>query len=218
MQLILGVVAQIPVLGAIANYLLQGPFELGLCFILLALLQNKPTDCSMLFDGFKMFGTALATFLLKLIFTLLWTLLLIIPGIIASYRYSQAFYIIASGRQNEAMAAIDDSIEIMNGHKMRLFSLDVHFVFLSVLVALPFGAFLCLAYYMQGSYSDSFILPIMLFFFGFIYAVAMIFWITPYWMAARAAFYVDLVGSSNGLAVDPAYDTGNDTVNCGSST
>lgn len=78
------------------------------------------------------FGPECITFVLTSIFTFLWSLLLIIPGIIKSYSYSMSAYIVndmvASGKQVGATDGIRASRELMDGHKMDLFIFDLSFL------------------------------------------------------------------------------------------
>ena len=61
------------------------------------------------------------------IFTFLWTLLLIIPGIIAGIRYSMTIYIMLDKPEYTAKEAMTESIQIMKGHKMQLFGYSLLF-------------------------------------------------------------------------------------------
>ena len=74
------------------------------------------------------FITVLVTSIVIGIFTALWSLLLIIPGIIASYRYRMAMYIIHDDPEVGIMEAIRKSKQMMVGHKMDLFVLDLSFI------------------------------------------------------------------------------------------
>ena len=85
----------IPVLGMIASLVLSGPFFLGVCIFFLAISRGQEKRIAMLFEGFENFGTAFCAQLLTTIYIFLWMLLLIIPGIIAGYKYSQTFFIVA---------------------------------------------------------------------------------------------------------------------------
>ena len=60
--------------------------------------------------------------------TLLWGMLLIVPGIIASYRYRQGLYILLDHPEMSVMECIRASKHMMDGHKMELFWLDVSFL------------------------------------------------------------------------------------------
>lgn len=85
--------SSIPFIGSLAPLIIAGPFALGLATFFLGLVREQEVQFSMLFDGFQNFGTALLAYVLMTIFILLWMLLLIIPGIIAAYAYSQTFFI-----------------------------------------------------------------------------------------------------------------------------
>ena len=52
------------------------------------------------------------------VYTALWTLLLIVPGIIKGYSYSMAYYVMAENPSISAGEAISRSMKLMNGHKM----------------------------------------------------------------------------------------------------
>jgi len=88
-----------------------------------------------------------------IIFTVLWTLLLIIPGIIAAISYSMTFFIMADDDSIDAMAAIDKSKAMMNGYKMKYFRMNLRFLGWSLLCFLTLGiGFLWLIPYMYVSY------------------------------------------------------------------
>ena len=77
--------------------------------------------------------------ILTMIFTFLWTLLFIIPGIIKAYAYSMAYYIKADNPTYTATQAIDESQRMMRGHKFELFVLDLSFIGWYIVGALCFG-------------------------------------------------------------------------------
>jgi uncharacterized membrane protein len=106
----------------------------------------------MLFVGFRYFGKALALYFLMLLFVLLWMLLLIIPGIIAGFSYSQAWYLLANDPSLGAMEAIGRSKAMMQGHKGRLFCLALRFIGWGLLCVLTLGiGLLWLVPYMSTS-------------------------------------------------------------------
>ena len=73
------------------------------------------------------------------IFVVLWSLLLVIPGIIASYSYAMAPYILYENPGMRPMAAIKASKELMRGNKWRLFCLQFSFIGWALLCALTAG-------------------------------------------------------------------------------
>ena len=68
---------------------------LGLAILFLALARRQDARVSQVFAGFQNFVTALLAYLLIILFVWLWSLLLVIPGIIAALAYSMSFFIIA---------------------------------------------------------------------------------------------------------------------------
>ena len=67
----------------------------------------------------------------------LWSLLFIIPGIIKSFSYAMAPYILAEHPEMTASEAITESRHMMDGNKWRLFCLDFSFIGWSLLCSLP---------------------------------------------------------------------------------
>lgn len=136
--------------GSLIGLIIGGPFSLGLSIFVLSVSRNQDPKYKQLFDGFKEFGTALGSYLLRLMFTVLWSLLLIIPGIIASISYSMTFYIIADDKSIGPLEAIRKSKNMMYGYKMKFFLLQLRFVGWAVLSVLTLGiGFLWLIPYIE---------------------------------------------------------------------
>lgn len=92
-----------------------------------------------LFCTVRYFFKALGlTFMIGLLITL-WTCLLVIPGIIAEYRYSQAVFIMAEDPRKGIMQCIRESKEMMVGHKMDLFVLHLSFIPWLLLIVVTCG-------------------------------------------------------------------------------
>lgn len=86
------------------------------------------------------------------LFTMLWWLLLIIPGIIASFRYVMAPYIIAENPEIGILEAITKSKEMMKGYKWKYFCLQFSFFGWALLGVLTFGiGMLWITPYMQAT-------------------------------------------------------------------
>ena len=104
---------------------------IGMSFVILYvkfLRGEKENAISNLFTCFKDYGKFLGTSLLVVVFTFLWTLLLIIPGIIKSYAYSMTFFIVHDDSAIGSNDAIELSMKMMKGNKMKLFLLDLSFI------------------------------------------------------------------------------------------
>lgn len=109
----------IPHVGVICVLLVAGAFRLSACIFFLNYNRGGVPEIGMLFAGFKWFGNTLATYLLITLFTFLWLLLLIVPGIIAALSYSQAFYLLADNPELGPMEAIRQSKQLMDGRKWK---------------------------------------------------------------------------------------------------
>lgn len=125
---ITGICGAIPYIGFIISLVIMGPMTLGLNIFFLKLKRQEAPVIENLFDGFKRFAPSLVLYILVNVFTFLWSLLFIIPGIIASIRYSQAFLIMADNPDISAMEAINRSKEMMQGNKGKYFCLYISFI------------------------------------------------------------------------------------------
>jgi uncharacterized membrane protein len=154
-SIICGLPGYIPYLGAIISILLSGPLTLGLATCFLKLVRHEPFMFENLFDGFKKFSSSVIAQLLITIFVFLWSLLLLIPGIIAYYRYSMVFYILSDNPEISAMDALKRSKEMMVGFKWKLFCLHLSFIGWALLGILTLGiGYLWLTPYIYGSIAN----------------------------------------------------------------
>lgn len=132
--------ASIPVVGGIASVLIVNPvFSISVVIIYLNLTQYMTPEIGELFAHFNKFWAAFKVTFFTGLFTALWSLLFVIPGIIKAYAYSMAMYILAENPEIGALEAISRSKAMMNGHKMELFVLHLSFVGWYLLCAVTFG-------------------------------------------------------------------------------
>lgn len=128
--------------GTMIATVLSGTFSYGMARATYYCATDRKWDIFHVFRGFKeWFGpSALLGFLVNA-FTTLWSLLLIVPGVIKSYAYSMSFYIAQEhgGEGNGVIECMRSSKEMMNGYKKQLFLLDLSFVGWYLLGALCFG-------------------------------------------------------------------------------
>ncbi len=94
----------------------------------LARLKGKELGFQGLFCRMRSFGKAFLLYLLIMLRVLAWSLLLIVPGIIAAMRYSLAPYYLAEDPTRGVNECIQKSKATMNGAKMSLFMLLLSFV------------------------------------------------------------------------------------------
>tara|TARA_Y100000588_G_scaffold17576_1_gene18251 strand:+ start:212 stop:847 length:636 start_codon:yes stop_codon:yes gene_type:complete len=161
------VLGLIPFVGGIASLIISGPIQLGLTIFYVSFIRAGAPDFNKFFEGFQDFGRALAAFLLVSLFTIGWTLLLVIPGIIAAYRYSQTFYVLMDDPDISAIDAIRKSSDMMSGAKMKLFMLHLSFIGWALLTIVTFGigqlflipyVFVAQAFFyedLKGAYTDA---------------------------------------------------------------
>ena len=134
--------------------LLALPLSWGLTVSLLRNHREESVDLENLFDGFRggRYTRVFCALFLVNLFTFLWALLLIIPGIIKAFSYALTPYIIMDEPELTARQAITRSCEIMEGRRWKLFCLYLSFIGWGILCLLTFGiGFLWLVPYMNAS-------------------------------------------------------------------
>lgn len=92
-----------------------------------------------LFLGIRYIFKILGLSIMISIFVILWSLLLIVPGIIASFRYTQAVFILAENPEKGIMQCIRESKEMMRNHKFEYFVLDLSFLLWILLMIVTVG-------------------------------------------------------------------------------
>lgn len=128
-------------LSAIYVMLIAGSLELGQCILFLAAFRKHDIKATDIFLGFERFGKALMLLIYQTVFIMLWTFLLIIPGIIAAYRYSQAFYILADDPDKSIKQCMDESKAMMRGNKWKRFVLELSYIGWLILAYFPAAFF-----------------------------------------------------------------------------
>lgn len=180
------------VLG-IVQFVISGAAKFGYAIFNLNLVDGKEARFSDLFSQFGRIGSGIIMNLLMGIFTFLWSLLFIIPGIIKSYSYAMTPFILAEHPELSENAAITRSRELMDGNKWRLFCMMFSFIGWELLISAPFlvaMTLLCLMYF-GGTYAM--IAGVLVFFaVSFVLLFVGQLFLVPYQHAALAAFYRDI--------------------------
>lgn len=138
----------------------------GFTIFLLNTLRNRQPCFANLLDGFGFWWKLLILNLLQSLLIGLWSLLLIVPGVMAHYRYAQALYILIDDPTKSPVQCLRESKSMMNGHKMELFKLDLSFLGWYLLEMIPYVG----------------------------YAVQV--WTVPYVGMTKALYYETLLGSN----------------------
>ena len=115
------------------------PVSWSFYIIFLNLKRGSNIGVSNLFDGYKDYKRIFCTYLLEGIYILLWTLLFIIPGIIKALSYSMTPYILKDYPDLKNNAAIEKSMQMMEGHKSELFVLTLTFIGWYIISILTLG-------------------------------------------------------------------------------
>ena len=112
---------------ALVLYVLGSVINLGYARFNLTLIEGGSPEIGTLFSYFPHFKTAFCARFLTGLYAFLWGLLLIFPGIYASYGYAMTPYILAENPDLTAREAISRSKQLMHKHRLELFMLDVSF-------------------------------------------------------------------------------------------
>ena len=180
------------VIWLIVTIVIGGAGKLGYATFNLKLVDNKDVALADLFSQFHRLGDGFCMNFLMGLYTLLWTLLFIIPGLIKTYSYAMTPYILAENPGMTATDAITESRRIMDGNKWRLFCLGFSFIGWGLLCAAPtlIALFIVsrIAIETQSLAVLLWIIPASIpSFIGSLF-------LTPYQEAAWAAFYRDVSG------------------------
>jgi len=139
-------------IATIYSLLISGPMILGYAMFCISLFRKRETSPAEVLYGFERFVKSFGLYIVISLFIFLWALLLIIPGIIAAYRYSMSFYILADNPDMGIMEALNRSKIMMRGNKWKLFCLNLSFIGWAILCVLSFGVgFLWLIPYVEVS-------------------------------------------------------------------
>lgn len=129
----------IPGVGLAVSIIVTPAFALSTIRIYLMVVRGGTPEVKNCFDGFDDFFSAFKVTFLVGIYTFLWSLLFIIPGIVKGYSYSMAMYVLADNKGKSARECIAESKAMMEGHKMELFVLDLSFIGWYLLCSLTCG-------------------------------------------------------------------------------
>lgn len=138
-SIVAGGLSAIPFIGGLCSLFIGLPIAYGFTIVMLGVCRGKEIDFGVLFEGFQDYARIFVTKLLQGIYTALWALLLVIPGIIKSYSYAMTDFILKDEPEMKNNAAIEKSMAMMEGNKMKLFMLDLSFIGWAILAIFTFG-------------------------------------------------------------------------------
>lgn len=149
-----GGLAAIPFIGTLCALFVGLPIAYGFAILMYGVFKGKDIDFGVLFEGFQDYARIFVTKLLQAVYTALWALLLVVPGVIKHYSYAMTDYILKDEPELKNNAAIERSMAMMEGYKMKLFMLDLSFIGWAILCVFTMGiGYLFLQPYMQVSHA-----------------------------------------------------------------
>ena len=182
------------VIWLLVTLFIGGAGKLGYAKFNLNLVDHKYADFHDLFSQFHRWTTGFCMNFLMGLYTILWTFLFIVPGIIKAYSYAMTPYILSEHPDMTANEAITESRRIMDGNKWRLFCLSISFIGWDILCALPAiisGSIMTVIAVRTESVAMLIAtVPVV------ILMSAGILFLRPYREAAYAAFYRDVSGAA----------------------
>lgn len=128
------------VIGTALSILLFNPLQVGGCAFFLENAWIDSAGPGLLLQAFKHnYKNTILTMFLRNLYTVLWTLLFVIPGIVKAYEYRMIPYLLAEHPEMSHQDAFYESKRMMTGYKMEAFVLDLSFIGWSLLSACTFG-------------------------------------------------------------------------------
>lgn len=141
-------------IAAVIYFALGSFIGVGYAKFNLNLVDKKNAAFETLFEYFSYWKTTTIARLLRALYVFLWSLLFIIPGIVAGFSYAMTDYILAEDPELTADEAISQSKSMMMGNKWRFFCLQFSFIGWDILATLAFGVgHLWLTPYKQAAYA-----------------------------------------------------------------
>lgn len=152
------VLGSIPGGGLVVSVIITPAFSLSLMRVYLMVAQGEKPEVKDTFSGFDDFWSAFKVTFLVGLYTFLWSLLFVIPGIIKTFSYSMSLYILAENKGKSAKECIKESMEMTDGHKMELFVLGLSFIGWALLGMITLGiAYIWITPYMQATYTNAYL-------------------------------------------------------------
>ena len=135
-----GVAGAFPPLALVVSIIVTPAFSISIIRVYQELARGgKKPEAKDAFAGFDDFWTGFKALFLVGLFTFLWSLLFVIPGIIKSFSYSQTMMIVAENKGISAREAINRSKAMMDGRKMDYFVLGLSFIGWGLLCCITLG-------------------------------------------------------------------------------
>ena len=197
LAILMGVVLVL-LLWAIVILVIGGATTLGYAKYNLNLVDDKNPKLKDIFSQYDRLGTGFGMQFFRGLFTFLWSLLFVIPGIIASYSYYMTPFILCERPDMTSREAIRESKELMRGNKWRLFCLEFSFIGWELLASGVMGVVIMLIMtpmiMADGASADAFIVPVLVILLVvlIIFVIVLSLTLSPYITASIAVFYREI--------------------------
>ena len=154
------------------------------CF---GILRREEMPYESLFDAFPFAGKVILLSIVEGVFIFLWSMLFVIPGIIAAYRYSFAMLNLCENPELGVMEALNLSKQQTNGYKMQLFLLQLSFIGWYLLAAAVMWVYWAAVYFLLPDSYPGIMLGSLLF---FALSIAAEIYLKPYLQLSVCGFYL----------------------------
>lgn len=138
LYMVLGSVAT-TITAGLGSIFLMPPLVIGMYLFHILMFRGKRPSFDALFEGFSHYTQSLVGMLWMWLFTCLWSLLFIIPGIIKAYAYWATPYLLADYPDLNPREALKLSMRITQGRKMEIFVMQLSFFGWALLSGFTFG-------------------------------------------------------------------------------
>ena len=118
---------KIPLITFVYMVLFNGTFKFCECLYTLTYIRSRQSDPRAFSEGLSYYLKTLALFVIQTVIVSFWMMFLIIPGIIAAFNFSQAFYILADDPDKPVTQVLAESKIMMNGNKMGYLRLLIYY-------------------------------------------------------------------------------------------
>lgn len=135
-----GIAAILSIIGVLFAIFVKNVLEVGSNRFYMENRERRADVTSILY-GFKSggYGNVVLALFLRNLYTMLWSLLFVIPGIVKSYEYKMVSYILSENPNMPQKRAFELSRQMMDGQKMEAFILDLSFIGWNILESLTCG-------------------------------------------------------------------------------
>ena len=149
------VLSFIPGGSIITTIIITPAFTLSMTRVYLNVIKGVQPKVGDAFTGFDDFWAAFKVTFLTGLFTYLWSLLFVIPGIVKGLSYSMSTFILAENKGKAALECINESKAMTAGHKMDLFVLGLSFIGWGFVCVITLGiASIWVVPYMEATYAN----------------------------------------------------------------